>query len=61
MRAIEASPWLQTPTLNVIQSPNKQSQNKTDAEQLSDFTLHAKQGRQNAESENGGIHEPVGN
>ena len=56
MRAIEASPWLQTPTLNVIQSPDK---SKTDAEQLSDFTLHAKQGKQS--TENGGIHEPVGN
>jgi type IV pilus assembly protein PilN len=61
MRAIEASPWLQTPTLNVIQSPNKQSQDKADSEQLSDFTLHAKQGKQNAKTENGGAHEPVGN
>jgi type IV pilus assembly protein PilN len=56
MRSIEASSWLQTPTLNVIQSPDK-----TDAEQLSNFTLHAKQGRQSAETENGGTHEPVGN
>lgn len=61
MRAIEASPWLQTPTLNVIQSPDKQSSDKTNAEQLSDFTLHAKQGKQNAETKNGGTHEPVGN
>jgi type IV pilus assembly protein PilN len=63
MRAIEASPWLQTPTLNVIQSQNNKSQDKTDTEteQLSDFTLHAKQGRQNAETETGGRHEPVGN
>jgi type IV pilus assembly protein PilN len=61
MRAIEASPWLQTPTLNVIQSSDKQSRDKTDTEQLSNFTLHAKQGKQNAETENGGINESVGN
>jgi len=54
MRAIEASPWLQTPTLNVIQSPDKQTPDKTDTEQLSDFTLHAKQGKRNAETGNGG-------
>ncbi|MDD1624647.1 MAG: PilN domain-containing protein [Methylococcaceae bacterium] len=61
MRAIEASPWLQTPTLNVIQSSDKQSPDKTDTEQLSDFTLHAKQGKENAETATGGINEPVGN
>lgn len=48
MRAIEASPWLDLPTLNIIQSPEK-----TDPDELSDFTLHAKQGRDNHESENG--------
>jgi type IV pilus assembly protein PilN len=53
MRAIEASPWLQTPTLNVIRLPDKQSKDKADTEQLSDFTLHAKQGRRNAKVENG--------
>ena len=61
MRAIEASPWLQTPTLNVIQSPSNQTQDKNDAEQLSDFTLHAKQGKRSAETVNGGTNEPVGN
>jgi type IV pilus assembly protein PilN len=61
MRAIEASPWLQTPTLNVIQSPSIQTQDKNDAEQLSDFTLHAKQGKRSAETVNGGTNEPVGN
>ena len=61
MRAIEASPWLRSPTLNVIQSPNKQSPDQTDFEQLSDFTLHAKQDKQNAEAKNGGINEPVRN
>lgn len=61
MRAIEASPWLQTPTLNVIQSPDTQTQDKTGTEQLSDFTLHAKQGRKSSETVNGGKHEPVGN
>ncbi|MDD5319120.1 MAG: PilN domain-containing protein [Methylococcales bacterium] len=44
MRAIDASLWLQKPTLNVIQVPEK-----TDSDQLSDFTLHAKLGKQNAE------------
>ena len=60
MRAIEASPWLQTPTLNVIQSPGSQTQDKND-DQLSDFTLHAKQGKRSAETVNGGAYEPVGN
>jgi type IV pilus assembly protein PilN len=61
MRAIETSPWLQTPTLSVIQSSDKQSPDKTDAEQLSDFTLHTKQGKQDAKTEDGGTYEPVGN
>ena len=57
MTAIDASSWLQTPTLNVIQKPEK-----TDSEQLSDFSLHAKLGKKNAkEAENGGAHESVGN
>jgi len=45
MRAIEASAWLKVPTLDVIQSATKVS-----PEQLSDFTLHAKQGNQNAQA-----------
>jgi type IV pilus assembly protein PilN len=56
MRAIEASPWLDLPTLNVIQSPEK-----TTPDELSDFTLHAKQGRNNPEDANGELHESVGN
>jgi type IV pilus assembly protein PilN len=57
MTAIDASSWLQTPTLNVIQKPEK-----TDSEQLSDFSLHAKLGKKNAkEAENGDAHESVGN
>ena len=57
MRAIDASLWLQRPTLNVIQKMEK-----TDFEQLSDFTLHAKLGRKNEEEAvNGEAHEPVGN
>jgi type IV pilus assembly protein PilN len=51
MRSIEASPWLDLPTLNVIQSPDK-----TDPDELSDFTLHAKQGKKNSEVENGAPH-----
>ena len=71
MRAIETSPWLQKPTLNVIQSPDKQlpdkqppdkeSSDKTNTDQLSNFTLHARQGKQNAETENEGTYEPVRN
>ena len=61
MRAIEASHWLQAPILNVIQSADKQAANKTDSEQLSDFTLHAKLGKQITETKNGGSNEPVGN
>lgn len=49
MRAIEASAWLKVPTLDVIQSTTKVS-----PEQLSDFTLHAKQGNQNAQIAAGG-------
>lgn len=40
MRAIEASPWLKVPTLDVIQSATK-----VNPEQLSDFTMHTKQGK----------------
>jgi type IV pilus assembly protein PilN len=60
MRAIEASPWLQTPKLTVIQS-NLQPSNKTDTEQLSDFTLHAEQEKQNVQNGDGGANESVGN
>ena len=60
MRAIEASPWLQTPKLTVIQS-NLQPSNNTDAEQLSDFTLRAEQEKLNPKTEDGGANESVGN
>ena len=60
MRAIEASPWLQKPTLMVIQLPDKPPTNK-DAEPLSEFKLHAKQGKHTADTDNGGGHEAVGN
>ena len=60
MRAIDASPWLQTPKLTVIQS-NLQPSNKTATEQLSDFTLRAEQEKQNAKTEEGGVNESVGN
>ncbi len=46
MSAIESSAWLKTPMLDVIQSVNKAA-----PEQLSDFTLHAKQGNQNDRQE----------
>jgi type IV pilus assembly protein PilN len=56
MRAIEASPWLQKPALDVIQTPDQ-----ANADRLSDFTLHAKQGEQENETETGGARESVGN
>jgi type IV pilus assembly protein PilN len=43
MRAIDASSWLKSPKINVIQS-----QEKTNSEQLSDFTLVAQQGKHTA-------------
>ncbi|MDD5112692.1 MAG: PilN domain-containing protein [Methylobacter sp.] len=49
MRAIEASQWLQAPSLTVIQTPDK-----ANLEQLSDFTLNAKQGNKNTDVANGG-------
>jgi type IV pilus assembly protein PilN len=45
MRAIDASHWLDLPTLNVIQTPEK-----IDPDELSDFTLHAKQSRDEPEA-----------
>ncbi|MGZ5221188.1 MAG: PilN domain-containing protein [Chitinophagaceae bacterium] len=56
MRAIEASHWLHKPTLNVIKLPEKDN-----PEQLSDFTLSAKQGQNKPAAEKGGKHEPVRN
>jgi len=59
MRAIEASHWLQKPTLDVIKTPDK-----ANPDQLSDFTLHAKQGKlksQADQAESGGKHESVRN
>jgi type IV pilus assembly protein PilN len=48
MRAIEVSAWLKSPILDVIQTDNK-----TNLEQLSDFTMHAKQGNPNAQAATG--------
>lgn len=45
MRAIDASSWLKAPKLDVIQSAAK-----ANPEHLSDFTLHAKQGNKNAQT-----------
>ncbi|NOT11889.1 MAG: PilN domain-containing protein [Methylococcaceae bacterium] len=56
MRAIDASPWLDLPTLNIIQSPEKSV-----PDELSDFTLHAKQDKDHPGSENGAAHESVRN
>ena len=49
MRTIEASSWLQTPKLDVIQSPDK-----SNVEQTSDFIMRAKLGKKEIESKNGG-------
>jgi type IV pilus assembly protein PilN len=61
MRAIEASLWLQKPTLSVIKLPDKPSNNKTDTEPLSDFNLHALQGKQKNVNELGTANEAIRN
>lgn len=50
MRAIDMSPWLQVPKLDVIQSKDK-----TNSEQLSDFIMRAKQGRKKVVAGNGEV------
>jgi len=45
MRNIETSSWMNTPTLSIIKSPDK-----TNFEQLSDFTLRAKQGKKQSDA-----------
>jgi type IV pilus assembly protein PilN len=50
MRAIEASAWLKAPKLDVIKSASK-----VGPDQLSDFTMKAKQGIQNTQAATGGI------
>ena len=61
MRAIEASLWLQKPTLSVIKLPDKAPNIKTDTEPLSDFNLHALQGKQLKVSELGAANESIRN
>ena len=61
MRAIEASLWLQKPTLSVIKLPDKASINKTDTDPLSDFNLHALQGKQKNVNESGTAYESIRN
>ncbi len=61
MRAIETSLWLQKPTLSVIKLPDKAPNIKTDTEPLSDFNLHALQGKQQKVSELGTANEPIRN
>ncbi len=48
MRAIEMSPWLTAPRLNVIQGKEK-----TSSTQMSDFTLLAQQGNKKANEKSG--------
>lgn len=43
MSAIEQSPWLQTPSLDVIQSDKLSATKSASGEQLNDFTLRTKQ------------------
>lgn len=43
MSAIESSPWLQTPALDIIQSQDKLSVDKTTGKKSHDFTLRAAQ------------------
>lgn len=48
MRTVEASEWLQTPKLDIIQSPEK-----TSVEQSSLFIMRAKLGKKTDDSKNG--------
>ena len=61
MRAIEASLWLQKPTLLVIKLPDKTSNNKIGTESLSDFNLHALQGKQKNNTATGTVNESIKN
>ena len=61
MRAIEASLWLQKPTLLVIKLPDKTSNNKIGTESLSDFNLHALQGKQKNITATGTVNESIKN
>lgn len=55
MRAIEASAWLKMPKLDVIHADIQQSSdNKSESDHLSDFTMHARLGNQNAQAPAGG-------
>ncbi len=45
MRNIEASQWMNTPSLTIIKIPDK-----SNPDQLSDFALHAKQGKKTVET-----------
>lgn len=51
MRGIDASPWLKTPKLQVIQGKGK---GKVKSGQLSDFSMLAKQGKLKPKKEQGG-------
>ena len=48
MRAVDASPWLESPVLEVIQAKGKQKN-----EQLNDFSMNAKQGKKKPEGQEG--------
>ena len=61
MRTIEASLWLQKPTLLVIKLPDKTSNNKIGTESLSDFNLHALQGKQKNITATGTVNESIKN
>ena len=61
MRTIEASLWLQKPTLLVIKLPDKTSNNKIGTESLSDFNLHALQGKQKNITAIGTVNESIKN
>ena len=61
MRAIEASLWLQKPTLLVIKLPDKTPNNKIGTESLSDFNLHALQGKQKNITAIGTVNESIKN
>ncbi len=59
MRAIQASSWLQTPKLKIIQSQDKLTPKINDLDQMSDFILSATQTTEAIQLPNDSTHEAI--
>jgi Tfp pilus assembly protein PilN len=59
MRAIQASSWMQTPKLKIIQSLDKPILKINDFEQMSDFILSATQTTEAIQLPNESTHETI--